>query len=121
MRSIAQNNILRDVSGFTCQVTYAEVTGIQFVRVHVCVNTCMSRPVQDLFFEYTWNNFLHTQVECCVNTALASALVLNGDSEQVEQHEEGQQDNPSSLRHHVSNLECRLLKPHPRPTFSVLQ
>jgi serine/threonine-protein phosphatase 6 regulatory subunit 3 len=41
---------------------------------------------QDLFFKYTWNNFLHSQVEQCIAFALNSELSLfadNGTSENV--------------------------------------
>ena len=31
---------------------------------------CHITVFQDLFFKYSWNNFLHTQVEHCVSTIL---------------------------------------------------
>ncbi len=83
--------------------------------------------LQDLFCEYPWNNFLHSQVEYCVHTALTSELVLGegGGVAEGEKEKEGvaegegergkeggeetnakeadsQTDDPVSLRHHVS-------------------
>lgn len=36
---------------------------------------CVPHPlsVQDLFFKYTWNNFLHLQVELCIAAILSHA------------------------------------------------
>ena len=36
---------------------------------------CVPRPLslQDLFFKYTWNNFLHLQVELCIAAILSHA------------------------------------------------
>lgn len=39
----------------------------------VYVNLC-EFVFQDMFFKYTWNNFLHTQVEICIALILASPL-----------------------------------------------
>jgi SIT4 phosphatase-associated protein. len=36
------------------------------------------KPVfQELFFKYTWNNFLHSQVEQCIAFAMNSELSLS--------------------------------------------
>lgn len=32
----------------------------------------INRIILDMFFKYTWNNFLHTQVEICIALILAS-------------------------------------------------
>lgn len=42
-------------------------------KVLVCVNLG-EFVFQDMFFKYTWNNFLHTQVEICIALILASPL-----------------------------------------------
>ena len=39
----------------------------------VCINP-IEFVFQDMFFKYTWNNFLHTQVEICIALILASPL-----------------------------------------------
>lgn len=39
----------------------------------------------DLFFKYQWNNFLHTQVEMCVSSALKGTQE-NGESNELCQH-----------------------------------
>jgi len=31
---------------------------------------CFKFDLQELFFKYSWNNFLHTQVEKCITTVL---------------------------------------------------
>lgn len=41
----------------------------------------------DLFFKYQWNNFLHTQVELCINSALkAEAPQDMGDCNALSKH-----------------------------------
>lgn len=37
-----------------------------------CGHACILKPLQDLFFKYTWNNFLHTQVQQCLALAITS-------------------------------------------------
>lgn len=53
----------------------------------------------DLFFKYTWNNFLHTQVEQCLAFAL-NADISSGEGEEVQKN---------SLIAHVL-VKCRLLQ-----------
>ena len=31
---------------------------------------CFKSDLQELFFKYSWNNFLHAQVEKCITTVL---------------------------------------------------
>lgn len=42
-------------------------------KTFVCINF-LEFVLQDMFFTYTWNNFLHTQVEICIALILASPL-----------------------------------------------
>lgn len=39
---------------------------------------------QELFFKYTWNNFLHSQVEQCIAFALNSELSLSVENDASE-------------------------------------
>ncbi len=71
-------------------------------------------PSKDLFYQFPWNNFLHSQVEFCVQIALTSDMVLRevggvaeGDTGGMAKEDAGgsegesQPDCPVSLRHHV--------------------
>lgn len=41
----------------------------------------------DLFFKFQWNNFLHTQVEVCITSALKAVIPQeNGDSNALCKH-----------------------------------
>ena len=80
--------------------------------------------VQDLFFQYPWNNFLHKEIEACVGAALNSSTPRPSNdqttttvtdqstaSETSEEtitgsSEESTDTNPKSLRHHVSVCVC---------------
>lgn len=50
--------------------------------------------LQDLFFKFPWNNFLHTQVEGCISAALSSTVSLNANEDSSEE--------PFSMKYHVS-------------------
>lgn len=83
----------------------------------------------DLLFEYTWNNFLHTQVELCVAAILNQASSSGGQTNQQTDHplqgaapspepEENPETNPTSdptvtehhsLVHHLFQ-KCRLVQ-----------
>lgn len=75
---------------------------------HVYVNSLISSQKQDLFFRYTWNNFLHVQVELCIAAILSQCLQegrnasiveernteesLNGNTEECEKSVPEQED-----------------------------
>ena len=59
--------------------------------------------LQELFFKYTWSNFLHTQVEVCLATVLSNAPA------EVDGNQEAPLLNQVSQ---VSNLYEALLLPH---------
>lgn len=45
------------------------------------------RVLLDLFFKYQWNNFLHTQVELCITSALKAQIPEElGDSNALCKH-----------------------------------
>ncbi len=54
--------------------------------------------LQDLFFQYPWNNFLHTYVEASVTAALS----LNSSVPMDTNDDTGQSDDSITLRQHVS-------------------
>ena len=51
------------------------------MQLNMYVDLCVIFPglnlffLQELFFKYTWSNFLHTQVEVCIATVLSSAPI----------------------------------------------
>lgn len=53
-----------------------------------------------MFFKYTWNNFLHTQVEICIALILASPFENTENSTITDQDSTGD----SLLLKHVSSL-----------------
>lgn len=76
--------------------------------------------IQDLFFRYEYNNFLHTQVVQCIQTVLSNAVTITttrapvySEMEQTseEQKEEEDLENPrkvAPLLTHVSLHSCTL-------------
>ena len=63
-------------------------------RTHL--NQMWALHLQDLFFKFPWNNFLHTQVEGCISAALSSTASLNANEDSSEE--------PFSMKYHVSLL-----------------
>lgn len=53
---------------------------------------CFLCWLQDLFFKYTWNNFLHFQVEMCVASILNHSAHMGLHASVLQNHEE----NPDS-------------------------
>lgn len=49
---------------------------------------CFLFWLQDLFFKYTWNNFLHFQVEMCVTSILNHSAHMGLHSSILQNHEE---------------------------------
>lgn len=52
--------------------------------------------LQDLFFKYTWNNFLHFQVEMCVTSILNHSAHMGLQSSILQNHEEKPEESQNS-------------------------
>ena len=91
---------------------YVQCTLYMYLHSHVC-HFVMSfvfvynhdLSMQDLFFKFPWNNFLHSQVEGCVSAAVSTTVpvaVAPSDGNSAESSEST--DDRFSLKYHVSSL-----------------
>ena len=83
---------------------------IVYVDVHVGHHSAhtqlYSLSMQDLFFKFPWNNFLHSQVEGCVSAAVSTTVpVAPGDGNSTETNEST--DDSFSLKYHVSHYHTK--------------
>ncbi|XP_019861189.1 PREDICTED: serine/threonine-protein phosphatase 6 regulatory subunit 3-like [Amphimedon queenslandica] len=77
------------------------------IQKEIILNSTLT-VLLDLFFQYPWNNFLHTQVESCIIAGLASVSPVTMEMD----NGTGQPNNTTTLRQHLlsdSKLVQRLL------------